>query len=320
MMRVEILIKNGNTYYMPQVDGEITLTSERKGSPATLKFTVVKDDVLNFTEGNVVLLKVDDVGMFYGFVFSKSRSDNNFIIVTAYDQLRYFKNTYTYCYENKTASELLQLIANEQRITTGTIEDTVYKIAYNEEINQTLFDIILNALDETIDNRTEMYVLYDDFGKISLKSIGSMKVPIVIDEETAQSFEYFSSIDDETYNKIKLTRENESTGKIDVYVSQDSENINNWGLLQFQEDLAENENGVTKANALLSLYNQKTRKLSITKACFDNRVRAGCLIYVSLNLGDMSVNNLMLIEKCTHTFSENSAFMDLTLRGGEFIA
>lgn len=319
-MRFELLIKNGNTYYMPQVEGEITLTSERKGSPATLKFTVVKDDVLNFTEGNLVVLKVNETELFYGFVFSKSRTDNNFISVTAYDQLRYFTNTYTYCYSNKTASELLQLVANEQQIPLGEIEDTQYKIAYGEEINQTLFDIILNALDETITNKKEMYVLYDDYGKISLKNINSMKVPIVIDEETAQSFNYSSSIDDNTYNKIKLTRENESTGKIDVYIAQDTANINTWGLLQFWEDISDAENGITKADALLELYNQKTRKLTINDTCFDERVRAGCLVYVNLSLGDMSLSNLMLVEKCTHKFSENSAFTDLTLRGGEFIA
>lgn len=305
---------------MPQVEGEITLTSERKGSPATLKFTVVKDDVLNFTEGNLVVLKVNETELFYGFVFSKSRTDNNFISVTAYDQLRYFTNTYTYCYSNKTASELLQLVANEQQIPLGEIEDTQYKIAYGEEINQTLFDIILNALDETITNKKEMYVLYDDYGKISLKNINSMKVPIVIDEETAQSFNYSSSIDDNTYNKIKLTRENESTGKIDVYIAQDTANINTWGLLQFWEDISDAENGITKADALLELYNQKTRKLTINDTCFDERVRAGCLVYVNLSLGDMSLSNLMLVEKCTHKFSENSAFTDLTLRGGEFIA
>lgn len=319
-MRFELLIKNGNTYYMPQVEGEITLTSERKGSPATLKFTVVKDVVLNFAEGNLVVLKVNETELFYGFVFSKSRTDNNFISVTAYDQLRYFTNTYTYCYSNKTASELLQLIANEQQIPLGEIEDTQYKIAYGEEINQTLFDIILNALDETITNKKEMYVLYDDYGKISLKNINSMKVPIIIDEETAQSFNYSSSIDDNTYNKIKLTRENESTGKIDVYIAQDTANINTWGLLQFWEDISDAENGITKADTLLELYNQKTRKLTINDTCFDERVRAGCLVYVNLSLGDMSLSNLMLVEKCTHKFSENSAFTDLTLRGGEFIA
>lgn len=319
-MRVEILIQNGDVIYMPMVEGGIKLSSERKESPATLEFTVIKDSILDFTEGNVVLLKVDDVNMFYGFVFSKTRSDNDTISVIAYDQLRYFKNTYTYAYTNKTASEILTAIASEQLITTGTIEDTEHKIASGIEINETLFDIILNALDETILNKSEMYVLYDDFGKVSLKNISSMIVPIIIDSDTAESFDYTSSIDDETYNKIKLTYENDDTGVIDVYVAQDSSTINTWGVLQYQDELSEGENGAYKADILLELYNKKTRTLSIKNACGDTRVRAGCLVYVRLSLGDVSINNLMLIEKCEHNFDENAHFMNLTLRGGEFVA
>lgn len=316
---VEIYIQNGDKIYMPMVREGISLSSERKDSPATLKFSVYKDDVLDFTEGNVVLLKVEGVEMFYGFVFVKSRSDGDTISVTAYDQLRYFNNTYTFTYENMTTTEVLTTIAGEQLITLGEIEDTVYKIASGIEINETLFDIIGNALDETITNKCEMYVLYDDFGKVCLKNISSLTVPIIIDEETGQGYEYSSSIDDETYNKIKLTYENDETGKIDVYTAQDSNNIASWGVLQYQDELSEDENGVTKADALLELYNKKTRNLTISKALGDTRVRAGSMVYVSLDLGDMSVNNLMLVEKCTHNFSGNEHFMDLNLRGGEFI-
>ena len=71
---------------------------------------------------------------------------------------------------------------------------------------------------------------------------------------------------------------------------------------------------------MLSLYNKKTRKLKITDAFGDDRVRAGSMVVVNLNLGDISVCNWMLVEKCTHTYNEGEHWMDLTLRGGEFIA
>jgi len=63
----------------------------------------------------------------------------------------------------------------------------------------------------------------------------------------------------------------------------------------------------------------KTRKLRIMGAFGDVRVRAGCLIPVVLNLGDIKVANLMLVEKCAHVFKESEHTMNLTLRGGEFI-
>lgn len=80
------------------------------------------------------------------------------------------------------------------------------------------------------------------------------------------------------------------------------------------------ENGQAKADALLKLYNKKTRNLKITNALGDNRVRAGSMVVINLDLGDMKVKNWMLVEKCKHTYKEGEHWMDLTLRGGEFIA
>ena len=53
---------------------------------------------------------------------------------------------------------------------------------------------------------------------------------------------------------------------------------------------------------MLELYNKKTRKLKITNAIGDNRVRAGSLIVVQLDLGDIKVQNFMLVEKVKHTY------------------
>ena len=43
------------------------------------------------------------------------------------------------------------------------------------------------------------------------------------------------------------------------------------------------------------------------------------MVVVNLNLGDVAVQNFMLVENCKHTFNESEHRMDLTLRGGEFV-
>lgn len=50
----------------PVVEKGITWQTERMGSPGELKFSVVKDDVINFTEGNTVRLRVDGKNVFMG--------------------------------------------------------------------------------------------------------------------------------------------------------------------------------------------------------------------------------------------------------------
>lgn len=326
-MDVEVLISSpdGRRAYIPVVEEGIEWSTERRSAPSKLTFKVVKDSVIDFQEGAAVRLKVDGKGVFFGFVFSKKRDKNQIIDVTAYDQLRYLNNKDTYVYENKTASDLVRMIASDFSLNVGEIEDSGFVIASRIEENASLFDMIENALDLTLQNNREMFVLYDDFGKITLKNISSMYVGdsgkyLMIDEETGENFDYTSSIDGDTYNKIKLTYDNEETGKREVYIAKDGGNINNWGILQYFDTLQEGENGQAKADALLKLYNSKTRNLKITNAFGDLRVRAGSLVAVNLSLGDVNVKNFMMVEKVRHTFKLDEHFMDLTLRGGGFIA
>lgn len=325
-MDVELMISSsdGAELLLPAVEEGIQWTTQRRSTPGKLVFKVIKDDRLDFSEGAAVRLTVDGNKVFYGFVFTQKRDKDGIIEVTAYDQLRYLNNKDTYVYENKTASELLQMIASDFELKTGDVEDTRFKIASRVEENSSLFDMIENALDLTLQNSNEMFVLYDDFGKLALKNISSLFVKkdngyLLIDEESGENFEYSSSIDSDTYNKIKLTYDNEETGKREVYIAQDGGNINSWGVLQYFDTLKEGENGQAKAEALLKMYNAKTRKLRITNAFGDCNVRAGSMVAVRRDLGDMSVNNFMLVEKVTHTFKLDEHFMDLTLRGGEFV-
>lgn len=319
-MSAELLIQNGNKVFIPVVQESIEWTTERAGTPGKLTFKVYLDDGLDITEGNAVRLKWNGDNIFYGFIFSKKMDKEKMITVTAYDQLRYLKNKDTYVYEGKTAGEVIKMICDDFQMQTGTLEDTGYKIPSMVEDNQTLFDIIQNALDATMENQKYMYVMYDDFGKVTMKGLDEMRLNLLIDEETGENYEYTSSIDEQTYNRIKLVYDNDDSGQRDVYIAQDSNNVNNWGVLQYYDTLSEGENGQAKVDALLSLYNKKTRKLTIKNALGDTRVRAGSMVVVIMDLGDIKVKNLMLVETCKHTFKLDNHMMELKLRGGEFVA
>ncbi len=326
-MSVELLIGNelGTKAYLPAVEEGIEWTTERKDTPGKLTFQIWKDDVLDFSEGSAVRLKHNGDEVFFGFVFKQQRDREQRISVTAYDQLRYFKNKDTIVYEGKTADALIRMVAADYAMNVGTLENTNYVIESRVEENTSLFEMFQNALDLTLTNTGEMFVLYDEFGKLTLKHLSSMAVGtpgafLMVDEETGENFEYTSSIDENTYNRIKLTYDNEDTGFREVYISQDSGNMNRWGILQYFDTLKKGENGPEKADALLQLYNKKTRGLKLTKVLGDNRVRAGSMIVVNLDLGDVKVRNFMLVEKCKHLYKENEHWMDLTLRGGEFVA
>lgn len=318
-MKVDLIIQHGNVIQYPAVAEGIELSLERKGTPGKLTFTVVKDEVLNFEEGDACKLTVDGVDVFFGFVFTKKRNKDRTISVTAYDQLRYLKNKDTYVYENKTATEVVQMIAGDFQLRTGVLEDTGYKIASRTEADATLFDIIQNALDETLTARKQLFVLYDDVGRLTLRNIESMKLNLLLDAETMGDFDYKSTIDDSTYNQIKVVHEDSEKGKRLIYIAKDSSHINAWGVLQLTESVQEAVNGQATADGLLALYNTKTRTLTATDVLGDVRVRAGCSIVVQLELGDITVRNFMVVESVRHTFNEQQHLMQLKLRGGTFI-
>lgn len=320
-MEVKLLITNEGVTYEPVVEDKIEWSTERKGTPGKLTFTVLKDNIINFQEGNAVNLYVDGTPVFYGFVFTKKRSKDGTIDVTAYDQLRYLKNKDTYVYTGKKASDVVNMIAGDFKLNTGEIENTGYSIAKMSESNKTLFDIIQNAIDTTLANTKKLYVLYDDFGKLTLKNIESLKTDIYIDDECLEDFDYSTSIDSNTYNKVKLLYKDSDSGIETPIVYQHGENINKWGVLQYFKEINNIEGADTMAKILLDLYNHKTRQLSL-KGCFGNLgVRAGSSIVVNLNLGDIIVQNYFLCETVKHSFKHNQHTMDIKVIGrSEFVA
>lgn len=172
-MCVELLVGNesGTKVYQPVVQEGIEWSTERKNTPGKLVFKVLYDNILDFSEGSPVRMKVDGDNVFFGFVFKQQRSKDKIITVTAYDQLRYLKNKDTKVYENKTASQFVKMIADDYALNLGTLDDTGYVIESRIEENSELFEMITNALDLTLTNTGEMYVLYDDFGKLTLTRV-----------------------------------------------------------------------------------------------------------------------------------------------------
>ena len=325
-MNIELLIgsTDGKRVYQPVVEEGIEWVTKRRSTPGKLTFKVLNDGLFDFTEGCPVRMKCDGDKIFFGFIFKQNRTKDQIITVTAYDQLRYLNNKDTKVYVGKKASQFIQMLASDYALNVGHIADTGYVIPSRVEENTSLFEMIENAIDLTLTNTGQLFVLYDDFGALTLKPLDQMYVGVpgaylMIDEETGQNYDYTSSIDEQTYNKVKLTYDNDETGTRDVYIAQDSSHINSWGILQYFDTLQKGENGQAKADALLSLYNKKTRKLKITGAIGDNRVRAGSMVVVNLDLGDIKVRNFMLVEECTHTFRNEEHWMNLTLRGGEFV-
>ena len=315
---LELYIQNyDKQMFFPIVKDEIVWETFRKDSPSKLTFTVIKDNLVSFNEGSLVIFRYKQKDIFKGFVFEKSRDSEHHIKVVAYDQMRYLKNKHTYIYENKTASELVKMIASDFGLVTGEIQDTGYKISSRIEDNNALIDMIQFAISETYLNTGKLFTLYDDAGKLSLVDLNTLLVnDIIINGNSTQNFDYKTTIDNEVYNKIILYEDIEKQRKF--YPEQDNFNVDRWGILQLTEKLNENENPTNKAKTMLNLYNKTNRLLTIKNTLGDIRLRAGATVYCDFNLGDLILQQLMLVEHATHNFSNDQYFADLLVSGFQY--
>lgn len=315
MADIKLTIQHNNTLYEPPIEEGIQIEWERSGSPGKLTFTTLKVEGLAFQEGDQVCFYYDNKLVFVGYVFKKSRDKEHHIKVTCYDQIRYLKNKYTYVFEKKTATQIVKALCNDFGLELGAFDDTKYVIPAVAEENKSALDIILDVLDETLLNTGNMFVLCDESGKLRIRNVENMMSTTLIYEDTAENFDYSSSIDDETYNSIVLYYKDENNG-IKLFTASSKPKIEQWGLLRYFEEVKTPTIGQNKADALLKLYNKKTRTLKVSGAFGDISVRGGTLIPVKLYLGDIEANNFMLVEKVTHKFDKDDHTMDLTLEGG----
>ena len=321
MDKVYIEIQNGTNGFEPVVLDDIQWTTERKGSPGKLTLKVLQDKKLNVEEGNTVSFKVGNTGVFLGYIFKRQMDKTNILSLTCYDQMRYLKNKDTYNFQNTTANRIVGALAKDFGIRTGELEETSYLIKAVVYDNKTLLDMMQDALDMTLTNTKKLYVLYDDYGKLTVKQIARMKIGLMIDAETAETFEFDSSIDSETYNRVKLEYEDSDTHKREFWTAEDKNTQKKWGTLQYFESISKDDkdNAQNKANSLLQLYNLPTKHLTIKNAIGDLRIRGGSMVMVQLTIGNEKVNHWMVVDSCTHTFKQNEHFMDLNLIGGGFV-
>lgn len=314
MANMLLTIQHNGIVFSPPVLTGVQIEWERTGSPGKLTFTTPKVENMSFQEGDPVCFYYGDKLVFMGYVFTKKRDREQHIEVTCYDQIRYLKNKYTYVFENKSATQIIQALCKDFNLHVGTFDDTKYAIPSIVEENIAALDIVLDVLEETLVNTGEMFVFYDDAGKLTVKNCENMVSSTLIMDDTAENFDYSTSINDETYNSIVLYYKGKDE-TIQLFTASDKSTTAQWGTLRYFEEVKTPTIGQDKADALLKLYNKKTRKLKVTGAFGDISVRGGTLIPVKLYLGDIHANNYMLVEKVTHIFDNDHHTMDLTLEG-----
>ena len=315
-MKTELLIHNKITGKIWECSNSVTTVSwetQRTDTAGRLTFTLIKSGDISFWEGDVVRFSVDGQLQFYGWVFTKSKDRWGVIEVTCYDRLRYFKANASYSFYGQTAGQIIQQIAADLQVDVGKIADTGYAIPTVVEEDQSCFDIIGSAVQQTLLNTGDIYVFFDDGNGVALQRPQDMISNVLIgDMSLLTDYTYKTDIDSQTYNSVKLARPNEETGRADVVAKEDPENIAQWGLLQLYQTVDGDVNTAqmqAQAEATLQYYNRRLRTLSVETLGVPG-LRAGQMVLMKVQgLGDINLDKYVLLEKVTHTWENEQHTM-----------
>lgn len=313
--------KNEKLYDISDVIGNLEITTNIENDAGKASFDLIKCDDIQFSEGATVSIQLDGHKMFRGFVFSKkSTQDLEIVSVTCYDQLRYLKNKDSYVFENMTSDEIFARICNDFVLSYRVVDKSSYVCAPRSNDATALYDMIKSALDDTLINTSRWYIIRDNYGVLEHINVMSLFAGVILgDTSGVTGYTYETSIDKDTYNQIKLYRDNQETGKREIFIVNDTVNggdkLKSWGILQLYEKVDENLNTSQieqKALQMLKFYNNTKRSLKleclgVPKMC------AGSIFQCYIDDLDGSLlNSYMLVTQCTHKISEGVHTMSLT--------
>ncbi len=312
-----MLIVGGND--LTQIACSIKYTDQLNNGASSLTWEYPIAKAKLYSKGATVVFKYGSTSVFYGFLFT-SRADSKTVKCTAYDQLRYFKARDFMHRDGETLDAFTRRICGtiRDRIGIGTMQATGAMLSAKIFDNKTYLDMLYDSIKETLLLSGNYYALRDEFGALTLRDVYDLRFGLVVgDGSLATDYDYTRSIDEDTFNMVKVGQDNQATGQRDTIVVQDTESIAKWGKLMTYETVSDRNDAQLKglAAAILAVKNRPTEALSVD-CVGDLRVRAGTGLKVKIS--DINVDLWAIVTQATHTFEGAEHTMRLNLQYGRW--
>ena len=317
-MDIELIIQsveNNKAYEISQLTTEISWTTDIGDQPGKLEVEFLPDANIFMSEGDLVRMKFEGRNIFYGKLFKKGKNESTWSFM-AYDNKRYLQNEDTLVFGASRSDERFLNICKISGIPGRVRDKSNYRLPNVIHDAKSYYAMLDEALGHTLINGGMWYIIRDNFGTLEHIALNSLITDYVIgDQSLATSFEFESSIE-ESYNLIKLTRDNEETNKRDVYIVKNSNLVRKWGTLQYYESVSEDMNPAqikAMANNIMKSLGKPERTLKV-ESIGVKEISAGNSVVIQLqDLADEGYDKpkLAVVENCVHTWSKTH---DMSLR------
>lgn len=214
---------------------------------------LIHEDCQQFRVGDRVRLYLDGRCWFCGFIFTTEFESKTTMMITAFDYLRYFKAPLIYgknqlinsTGQGLSASEIFTKICQDLKIPFEVIEASTLPVTPQNHTQKTAFNILSDAITETVINSpaaNRLYYMYyheshfsedentktrqvnmkdqqvfKNSGKVIWRLRNNLITDSCIDDEFIYQYNFKESIDEQTYNEVIVYKDQKTylskTGK-----------------------------------------------------------------------------------------------------------
>lgn len=312
-----IIIKGEQGYDVTQLVEQAKWKGRKGSSSRTLDVTLIDDDGykharsgIDVEQGHHCIFSYDGVELFRGIIMSQTQTQAKKLQFTAYDNGIYLANNKdTFCYENKTASEIFQDCCARFNLPVGEVAKCSYKIPELTKSKTTAFDAIADALSLDFDATGIRHYVASDKGKLNLLTRRENILQWVIEVgQNLTSYSYSRSIED-IKTRVKMVSKEGTT----VAEKSNAELEKRIGIFQEIDQPDESLTAAQVNDLIASIMEEKgtpQRTLSV-EAVGIAEVISGIGVYIIIP--ELEISRTFYVDEDTHTFKDNEHTMSLKL-------
>lgn len=301
--------------------------------PGTLEVVVkegIKESDIVIHPGSFIRFGVNGEDYFYGNIkepqMSNAAMEGVRYILKAYDHKALLKSTESrYRPVGMTASEFFgETITwfnaktqpmGDPGILWDVREPSIARLDDYYFPTYTLYNMFKQSMTEThaAEAGNAIYMIRDNLGTLEWRELKALRKPYILgDESYTDSYTYSNTLQ-ESYNVIKVIRDNADLGMRDAWIKYDSTNIARWRHRQLTleaDDFMTDDEIEAMIDLYLAAKNRTNRSLKMVCVGI-NGLQAGDGIQVKANRA--RIDHAMWVEECTHHYTTDSHMMDLSL-------
>lgn len=260
--------------------------------------------------GDVVFFEWDNRPIFKGYIFKNELKAGSSYDITAYDALRYFKNSDSLVFPVTTVGQRFNTICKYLKLDHKVITAPKYKLKSELNDNKSYFSMLQSGIISTYKHTGEHYFLKDNYGVVELRRYPYKQLNTIVgDGSLLNDYSLTRSID-QAANVVKVVKSSTTKGKKKTATEQATgSSVKNWGKLVHIEQTTKKMNAAQMkqlAQQTLKRLNRETTQLKIT-AAGNVDLQAGNSVVVAVkDLNDVGVKpKRYLIRKAVHNFGTN---------------